>query len=58
MNAVAGTFPWNLAGVPALALPVPAPGGPGLPTSLQLVGPENGEDLLLAAGAAIEAAVS
>jgi amidase len=58
MNAVAGTFPWNLAGVPALALPVPAPGGPGLPASLQLVGPENGEDLLLVAGAAIEAAVS
>ncbi len=55
---VAATFPWNLAGVPALALPVPAPGGPGLPASLQLVGPENGEDLLVAAGAAVEAALS
>lgn len=58
MNFVAATFPWNLAGVPALALPVPAPGGPGLPASLQLVGPANREDLLLAAGAAVEAAVS
>jgi amidase len=57
-SLVAATFPWNLAGVPALALPVPAPGGPGLPASLQLVGPEGGEDLLVAAGAVVEAAVS
>jgi amidase len=57
-DLVAATFPWNLAGVPALALPVPAPGGPGLPASLQLVGPEGAEDVLLAAGAVVEAAVS
>jgi amidase len=55
---VAATFPWNLAGVPALALPVPAPGGPGWPASLQLVGPEGAEDVLLAAGRVVEAAVS
>ena len=50
------TMPVNFAGVPALALPVPARGG--LPASLQLVGPWGGEERLLAAGAAVEAAVS
>jgi amidase len=45
----------NLAGVPALALPVPS-GGP-LPASIQLIGPSGGEDRLLAAGAALEQAV-
>jgi amidase len=45
----------NLAGVPALALPVPT-GGP-LPTSIQLIGPSGGEDRLLAAGAVLEQAV-
>ena len=50
------TGPVNLAGTPALALPIPS--GGRLPTSLQLVGPHNSEDLLLAAGAVIEAAVS
>jgi amidase len=50
------TMPVNFAGVPALALPVPA--GGGLPASLQLVGPWGGEERLLAAGAAVEAAVS
>lgn len=49
------TMPVNFAGVPALALPVPA--GGGLPASLQLVGPWGGEERLLAAGAAVEAAV-
>ncbi len=44
----------NLAGVPALALPVPA-GGP-LPASIQLIGPAGGEDRLLAAGAVLEQA--
>ena len=44
----------NLAGHPALALPVPS-GGP-LPASLQLVGPDGAEDRLLAAGRVIEAA--
>jgi amidase len=48
------TAPFNLAGVPALALPVPS--GHGLPASLQLVGPAGSEALLLATGAVIEAA--
>lgn len=50
------TVPVNLAGLPALALPVPRPDG-GIPASLQLVGPENGEERLFALGARIEAAV-
>jgi amidase len=50
------TMPVNFAGVPALALPVPARGG--LPASLQLVAAWGGEERLLAAGAAAEAAVS
>jgi amidase len=49
------TAPVNLAGVPALALPVPSAGP--LPASVQLIGPANGEDRLLAAGAALERAV-
>lgn len=45
----------NLAGLPALALPVPA--GPGrVPASIQLVGPPGGEERLLAAGAVLEEA--
>jgi amidase len=49
------TSPVNLAGLPALALPVPA-GGP-LPASVQLIGPAGAEDRLLAAGAVLEQAV-
>jgi amidase len=48
------TLPANLAGVPALAIPVPS--GGHLPASLQLMGPRWGEDMLLAVGALIEAA--
>jgi amidase len=51
------TMPANLAGLPALALPVP--GGPaGLPASLQLIGPPRGEEQLVALGHLIEAAVA
>ena len=50
------TSPVNVAGLPALALPVPA-NGP-LPASVQLIGPANSEDRLLAAGAVIERAVT
>jgi amidase len=51
------TMPVNLAGLPALALPVP--GGPaGFPASLQLVGPPGGEEQLLALGRVIEAALA
>jgi aspartyl-tRNA(Asn)/glutamyl-tRNA(Gln) amidotransferase subunit A len=49
------TRPVNLAGFPALALPVPT--GQRLPASLQLIGGPNAEALLLATGAIIEAAV-
>ena len=48
------TSPVNLAGFPALALPVPT--GERLPASLQLIGGPNAEALLLATGAMIEAA--
>lgn len=50
------TAPVNLAGLPALALPVPA--AHSLPASLQLIGPPGSEELLLATGAVIEAAVA
>ncbi len=56
------TSPVNAAGLPALALPVPAQGPRGvngpLPASVQLIGPANSEDRLLAAGAILERAVS
>ena len=51
------TAPVNLAGLPALALPVP--GGPaGFPASLQLIGPPGSEEQLVALGRLIEAAVA
>jgi len=53
------TSPVNAAGLPALALPAAVPGrntGP-IPANVQLIGPRNGEDRLLAAGALIEQAV-
>ncbi len=48
-------MPANLAGLPALALPVPSP--TGLPASLQLIGPPGGEEQLIALGRVIEAAL-
>jgi amidase len=51
------TVPFNLTGLPALALPVPRPGS-RLPASLQLVGGPYQEEVLLALGAHIEAAVA
>jgi amidase len=50
------TLPVNLAGVPALSLPVPSDGP--LPASLQLIGPAHSEARLLAAAALLEAAVA
>jgi amidase len=44
----------NLAGHPSLALPAPT-GGP-LPASVQLIGPDDAEPLLLATGGILEAA--
>jgi amidase len=49
-------LPVNFAGLPALAIPVPTTGR--LPASLQLIGPPGGEEILLAAGRIIEAAIS
>ncbi len=46
------TNPVNLAGFPALALPVPS--SAHLPASLQLIGPPGSEALLLATGSVIE----
>ena len=50
------TSPVNLAGFPAIVLPVPTDGP--LPSSLQLIGPSGSEDLLLATAAAVEQSVS
>ena len=44
-------MPFNLAGCPALAIPVPSRGR--LPASLQLVGPPGSEEAIVAAGAAL-----
>jgi amidase len=50
------TLPVNLAGVPALALPVPTRAA--LPASIQLISASGTEERLLAAGAVIEAAAA
>ena len=50
------TLPVNLAGFPALSLPVPT-GGP-LPASIQVIGPPHSEERLLAAGAWLESAAA
>jgi len=46
---------FNAAGTPCIAQPVPAP-GTRMPASLQLVGPPQGEELLLATALRVEAA--
>jgi amidase len=56
------TSPVNVAGVPSLAMPVPAAAGsrptPGpVPASVQLIGPAGSEERLLAAGAILEEAL-
>lgn len=50
------TLPANLAGVPALSVPVPSTGP--VPASLQLMAPHWGEEGLLAAGTVVEAATA
>jgi aspartyl-tRNA(Asn)/glutamyl-tRNA(Gln) amidotransferase subunit A len=50
------TFPWNVTGAPALALPC-GPAEDGLPASVQLVGPPGEDALVLAAGRALSARV-
>ncbi len=54
IDSISRTMEVNLAGLPALAQPVPTPGP--LPASLQLVGPAGGEERLVATGAVVEAA--
>ena len=51
---VQNTEPVNLAGNPALAIPIPVPGKDGEVTSLQLVGPRLSEAELLNAGRLLE----
>lgn len=50
------TLPVNLAGVPALVLPVPST--EALPASIQLIGRRGSEESLLAAGLVLEAAIA
>jgi amidase len=50
------TAPINVAGLPALALPLAVQGR--LPASIQLVGPSGGEELLIGVGRIVEAAVA
>jgi len=54
LHFTAFTNPVNLAGFPAIALPVASAGR--LPASVQLIGPPGSEALLLATGAVIESA--
>jgi len=51
------TFPWSVAGAPALALPCGA-AELGLPASASLVGPPGADGLVLAAGRLLEAALA
>ena len=50
------TYPFNLLGWPALALPC-GPAEEGLPASAQLVGRAGADALVLAAGAQLEASL-
>jgi amidase len=56
IDEIARCMEVNLAGLPALAQPVPTPGP--LPASLQLVGPAGSEERLVATGAVVEAAAA
>jgi amidase len=52
------TAPMNLAGLPAIALPVPSGVADRPPASLQLVGPPGSEEVLVGLAALVEAAVA
>lgn len=54
LGSIRATLPVNLAGVPAVSLPVPAPRN-HLPASLQLVGPADSEAVLLRLARQVEA---
>jgi Asp-tRNA(Asn)/Glu-tRNA(Gln) amidotransferase A subunit family amidase len=51
------TYPFNVLGWPALALPC-GPAEDGLPASVQLAGRPGTDELVLAAGLALEAALA
>jgi amidase len=55
INGTGRVMQVNLAGLPALSQPVPTAGP--LPAGLQLVGPLDGEEALVATGALVEAAI-
>jgi len=55
MTLARNAIPWSFVGFPAMSLPVGLVGG--LPVGLQLVAPPHREDLLIAAGLAVEKAV-
>lgn len=58
VGSIRHTAPFNLAGVPALAMPVGGGASAGaVPASLQLVAPAYGDELLLATGLALEDAL-
>jgi amidase len=52
-NTSAWLVPWNVTGQPAISIPVGAD-EQGMPTAVQLVGPANGEPMLLRLAAEIE----
>lgn len=62
MASIRHTAPFNLAGVPALAMPVPGPAarptGSPVPASLQLVGTAQGDEMIVASALAVEAALA
>jgi amidase len=58
VGSLQNTAAVNLAGNPALALPIPVRSRAVSRTSLQLIGPPRGEAALLAAGRLVEAAVA
>jgi amidase len=52
------TAPVNVAGLPALALPVPVRDAGPIPANVQLIGPRQSEERLIAMGARLEQAIS
>jgi Asp-tRNA(Asn)/Glu-tRNA(Gln) amidotransferase A subunit family amidase len=54
MYHVRATLPINLAGIPAVSIPIPRKAA--IPASLQLIGPAGSEEVLLAVATRIEAA--